>query len=266
MKKKVKILIIATVLLASITATIVYASTTTSSSEPEAIKTVSTVSISKSSEIFEKLNTNSTNVNSKVVYDDFKKLNLYEFESENYFVDMNTKNELVGIYSKNVTTTQTVSNANNSTAREYVLNKYNELNLPAEYELTYLEKFDDLIWQANFEKNYNGIYNKYESVKMFFIPDSDEIVALTVFNEGAKSSTVNISKEDAELTAAQNLGIDSTEIKSTTLSMEKANKFYDNSNSDTTIHPTWVIQSSDDTIVYVDAENNNVIGGDHINE
>ena len=265
MKKKIEILIIATVLLVSITATLVYASVS-SSSEVETIKTVSTASISKSSEIFEKLDTNSDNVNSKVVYDELKKENLYEFENTKYFVNMNTKNELVGIYSKTVTTTQTTSNVNTSSAKEYILNKYTELNLPAEYELTYLEKFDDLIWQANFEKNYNGIYNKYESVKMFFIPDSDEIVALTVFNESAASSAVTVSKEDAETTAAKNLGIDSSNIKSATLSMEKANKFYDNSNSDTTVHSTWVIQSSDDTIVYVDAENNNVIGGDHINE
>lgn len=264
MKKKIEILIILAILLASITATIVYASV--SSTELETVKIVSTASISKSSDIFEKLDTNSSNVISKVVYDELKKANIYEFENEKYFVNMDTKNDLVGIYSKNVTTTQTTSNANNQTAKEYVLNKYKELNLPTEYELTYLEKFDDLIWQANFEKNYNGIYNKYESVKMFFIPDSDEIVALTVFNESAKSSNVSINKEDAEMTAAQNLGIDSSEIKSATLSMEKANKFYDNSNSDTTVHSTWVIQSSDDTIVYVDAENNNVIGGDHINE
>ena len=265
MKKKIKFLILTTVLFASITATIVYA-TASSSSEIETVKTVSTASISKSSEIFEKLDTNSDNVISKVIYDNLKNENLYEFENTKYFVNMNTKNELVGIYSKNITTTQTTSNANTSSAKEYVLNKYTELNLPSEYELTYLEKFDDLIWQANFEKNYNGLYNKYESVKMFFIPDSDEIIALTVFNESASSSAVTVSKEDAELTATQNLGIDSSNIKSTTLSMEKANKFYDNSNSDTTIHPTWVIQSSDDTIVYVDAENNNVIGGDHINE
>ena len=264
MKKKIEILIILAILLASITATIVYASV--SSTELETVKIVSTASISKSSDIFEKLDTNSSNVNSKVVYDELKKANIYEFENEKYFVNMDTKNDLVGIYSKNVTTTQTTSNANNQTAKEYVLNKYKELNLPTEYELTYLEKFDDLIWQANFEKNYNGIYNKYESVKMFFIPDSDEIVALTVFNESAKSSNVSINKEDAEMTAAQNLGIDSSEIKSATLSMEKANKFYDNPNSHTAVHSTWVIQSSDDTIVYVDAENNNVIGGDHINE
>ena len=41
---------------------------------------------------------------------------------------MDTKNDLVGIYSKNVSTTQTTSNANNLTAKEYVLNKYNELS------------------------------------------------------------------------------------------------------------------------------------------
>ena len=155
MKKKIEILIILAILLASITATIVYASV--SSTELETVKIVSTASISKSSDIFEKLDTNSSNVNSKVVYDELKKANIYEFENEKYFVNMDTKNDLVGIYSKNVSTTQTTSNANNQTAKEYVLNKYKELNLPTEYELTHLEKFDDLIWQANFEKNYNGI-------------------------------------------------------------------------------------------------------------
>lgn len=265
MKKKIGFLTILAVLFTLITATIVCASVS-SSSEVETIKTVSTRSISKSSEIFGKLNTNSNNASSKVVYDELKKERLYEFENAKYFVDMNTKNELVGIYSKNLTTTQTMSTSTNSSAREYVLNKYVELNLPDEYELVYLEKFDDLIWQANFEKNYNGIYNRYESVKMFFIPDSDEIVALTVFDESAESSSVSVNQKDAETTAVQNLGLEPSEIKSSTLSMEKANKFYDNSNSDTSVRATWVVQTTDDAIVYVDAENNTVIGGDHINE
>ena len=65
MKKKIEILIILAILLASITATIVYASV--SSTELETVKIVSTASISKSSDIFEKLDTNSSNLNSKVV-------------------------------------------------------------------------------------------------------------------------------------------------------------------------------------------------------
>ena len=76
MKKKIEILIILAILLASITATIVYASV--SSTELETVKIVSTASISKSSDIFEKLDTNSSNVNSKVVYDELNKANIYE--------------------------------------------------------------------------------------------------------------------------------------------------------------------------------------------
>ena len=45
-------------------------------------------------------------------------------------------------------------------------------------------------------------------------------------------------------------------VVSATLTMEKANDYYDNSNQDTSIRPTWVIQSSDNSIIYIDAENN----------
>ena len=72
--------------------------------------------------------------------------------------------------------------------------------------------------------------------------------------------------EEATLTATENLGISSSDVVSATLTMEKANDYYDNSNQDTSIHPTWVIQSSDNSIIYIDAENNKVIGGDCINE
>ena len=138
--------------------------------------------------------------------------------------------------------------------------------MPKEYELNYVEKYDDLIWQANFEKNYDGIYNKYESVKVFFIPDTDEIVALTVFNEPAKSSEISVSEEEATLTAAEKLDLSTDEIVSAELTMEKSNTFYDESNSNSSIHSTWVITASDNSIIYIDAETNEVIGGDSINE
>ena len=130
-------------------------------------------------------------------------------------------------------TTQEISSMDSSSAKDYILDKYKKLNLPSDYELNYLEKFDYLIWQANFEKNYNGIYNKYESVKVFFIPDTDEIVSLTVFNEPAASNETTITQEEATLTATENLGISSSDIVSATLTMEKANDYYDNSNKAT---------------------------------
>lgn len=268
MRKNKKILLITSGLLALTTASIVYATVSTTPAQEQAAVTqkVSATSISKSSEILSELNASSDNLKTAVTYDEIKGKNLYSIESANYLINMDTNNNLVGIYSKKITSTQEVSSMDTTSARNYILNKYTELNLPSNYELDYLEKFDDLIWQANFEKNYNGIYNKYESVKVFFIPDTDEIVSLTVFNEPATASETTVTQEEATLTAAENLGISSSDVVSATLTMEKANTYYDNSNKDTSIHPTWVIQSSDDSIIYIDASSNQVIGGDCINE
>ena len=268
MKKNIKILLTSTALFSLATATFVYATNSSISQDKVSAtpKAVSSASISKSTEIFSELNSSSEKINSQVTHDDMQNKDFYSIENSKYLINLDTDNNLAGIYSKTISSTSEVSTADKTTPQNYIVNKYKELNLPSTYELNYLEKFDDLIWQANFEKNYNGIYNKYESVKVFFIPDSDEIVSLTVFNEGATSSTVNTSKEDAESTAVQNLGINSSDIVSANLSMEKANKFYDNNNADTSVHPTWVIQSSDNSLIYVDAESNKVIGGDSINE
>ena len=264
MKKNIKISLI-TGSLIFLTAAIVYAATTTVP-EKNTAPTVSEASISKSSELLNILDSNSSNLKTSVKYDELQDKTLYEIGNVKYFIDMDTNNNLVGIYSKSLSTAQETSTLNNDQAKEYILNKYNELNLPKEYELNYVEKYDDLIWQANFEKNYDGIYNKYESVKVFFIPDTDEIVALTVFNEPAKSSEISVSEEEATLTAAEKLDLSTDEIVSAELTMEKSNTFYDESNSNSSIHSTWVITASDNSIIYIDAETNEVIGGDSINE
>lgn len=268
MTKGKKIILITSGLLALTTASIVYATVNLNSSQDQTAITekVSATSISKSSNILKELNVSSDNLKTTVIYDELKDENVYSIENANYLINMDTNNDLIGIYTKQISTTQEISSMDSSSAKDYILDKYKKLNLPSDYELNYLEKFDYLIWQANFEKNYNGIYNKYESVKVFFIPDTDEIVSLTVFNEPAASNETTITQEEATLTATENLGISSSDIVSATLTMEKANDYYDNSNKDTSIRPTWVIQSSDNSIIYIDAENNKVIGGDCINE
>ena len=110
-----------------------------------------------------------------------------------------------------------------------------------------------IIWQANFEKYYNGIYNKYESVKVYFIPDSDEIVALGAFREAPTSIDTSISLDSAKQTASSK---NSSEIVTSSLSMEKVD--------DGSIRPVWVVTYSDNNIVYVDAKSNQVVGGDTI--
>ncbi|MCI8291326.1 MAG: hypothetical protein HFJ25_03620 [Clostridia bacterium] len=265
MKNTKKIILLSAILLL-LTAAIVYAQTSTATVEKKDTKTVSAEMINKSSEILSKLDTNTNISKSNVKYDKFKNEDIYEVENSKYFINLDSSNNLVGIYSKEVNPLKVRTKFDKNRAREIIINKYNELNLPSEYDLVYLEKIDDEIWEADFQKNYNGVYNKYEAVKTFFIPENDEIVSLTIFDEGHSNSQATISKDDAIMTAANSLNIDSSEIISAELAMEKANDFYDESNSDTSIHTSWVLQSADNSIVFVDAAENTVIGGDCINE
>ena len=265
MKNTKKIILLSAILLV-LTAAIVYAQSSVSSEVKAEVKAVSAEMLDKSSDILSILNTETSISDSKVKYDKLRNENVYEIENSKYSINLDSSNNLIGIYSKGINPLKVKSGSNKDFAREVIMNKYNELNLPTEYELVYLEKLDDEIWEADFQKNYNGIYNKYEAVKTFFIPENDEIVTLTVFNEGNDASDVQVTKDDAIMTATNSLNINSSEIVSASLSMEKANNFYDETNTDSSIHTSWVLQTSDNSIVYVDATENNIIGGDCINE
>lgn len=253
MKKNIKIILIFALLILFAVA-IVYATNVTTPNV-DVSHEVSPASISLSSDVLAKLDSDTSNLKSKVVYDELQSKSIYEIENSKYFIDMDTNNNLVGIHSKAISATMEASNFTYDMARDYITQKYELLNLPADYELNYLEKYDDLIWQANFEKNYNGVYNKYESVKVYFIPDSNEIVALGVFRDAPTTSDVQISEEMAIQTASKD---NQAEIVSTTLGMEKAD--------DNKIHSAYTITYSDNNIVFVDAESNQIIGGDTINE
>ena len=253
MKKNIKIAVIAALLII-IAAAIAYAASMTTA-EPTEKMQVSTVSIEKSSSLLNLLGSDAENLKTKVVYDDVKEKDIYRIENSKYSIDMDTNNKLVGIHAKSLSTDLQESSCSQEKAEEYIVAKYNELNLPSDYEFNYITKFDDLIWQANFEKNYDGVYNKYESVKVFFIPDSDEIVALGVFYDAPKSTGVEIAQDAAIQTASNK---NDSEVVNAELSMEKAD--------DNNIHSAWVITYSDNEIVYVDAESNEIIGGDTINE
>lgn len=264
MKRSIKILILSSILLL-VAAALVYAQTTivTEKAEPEMVSAQMTETSSK---ILSILNSDTTNLNKKVTYDKITDRKVYQVSNSKYSIKLDSNNNLIGIYSKNSSPVKTKSIITKDSAREIITSKYNELNLPSEYELVYLEKVDDEVWEADFQKNYNGIYNKYEAVKTFFIPENNEIVALTVFNEGNDSADISISQENAIQTATNSLNIDSSEIVSSTLTMEKANTFYDKNNADTSVHTVWKLQTSDNSMIYIDATENNVIGGDCINE
>lgn len=84
------------------------------------------------------------------------------------------------------------------------------------------------LWQVNFCKKYDGIYNYYQDIRISFIPEVKQLTILTIFDYPYEDNPIVIAKEDATRIAKEKaieLGNDENKIKNvtTTLSIEKMN-------------------------------------------
>lgn len=241
------------------------ASANLSVTEEQTAQAVNSLITFKSSEFLSAIDTNDEIRSISVENDELNNTNFYKVETDNYLLKLDTDDKNVtGIYAKSSETNFT-SDATKSEAREFITNKYEELNLPDDYDLVYIEKIDDYTWEADFQKKYDDVYNMYEAVKVFFTPDNNEIVALTVFDEPYENNAqTQVTTSEAKEIVNKELNIDS-KIVSEELTIIKPNNYFENSN-DKDLHKAWILTTEDDEYIYVDAINGDVIGGDCINE
>ena len=124
-----------------------------------------------------------SNVNLKTYDDKFRGIEFYNIKTNKYILYINSSSNKISKIKNKTYDTKRTATATNDEAKSFILNIYDKLNLPSEYELMYLEPFSTkTLWEADFQKNYDGIYNKYEAVKVIFDPAAKEIIGLTVFN------------------------------------------------------------------------------------
>ena len=128
---------------------------------------------------------------------------------------------------------------------------------------------DTNLWQADFCKEYDGIYNYYQDIRITFIPETKDIVILTIFDEDFENNPLVITKEEAVEIAkqkAKSLGKDEDMVKNVTakLDIRKMNAYVysqeqtaipkPDENTTTDINEnTTTISTTDDIAVY-DAE------------
>lgn len=185
-------------------------------------------------------------------------------------IDGNT-GKLIQMSDFSIDDTKIPSTAN----REEVTGVANELYLSlgyseGEYVLADLKKNvitdDTNLWQADFCKEYDGIYNYYQDIRITFIPETKDIVILTIFDEDFEDNPLVITKEEAIEIAkqkAKSLGKDEDMIKNITaeLDIRKMNAYVysqeqtaiprPNENSATnTIENTTTTSTTDDIAVY----------------
>ena len=211
-------------------------------SNEQAEKSINSLVTFKSTEFIENLNNSEEKINSiSKESDSTTNSTFYKVDTDNYTLRLDEDN------------------------KDFITAKYAELNLPSEYDLVYLEKFDDVLWEADFQKEYNGVYNKYEAVKVFFTPETKEIAALSVFDTPySDEKEVNITSEEAKNKANDNLELDS-KIVDSELTIVQGNEYF-NEETDTDLHKAWVLSTEKNEFVFVDASTGDIIGGDCINE
>lgn len=96
-----------------------------------------------------------------------------------------------------------------------------------EYEIASLERNliteDSCLWQVDFCKKYDDLYNWYQCVRITFVPEIEKIKMLTLFDYDFENNPVEISKEQAIQIAtdkATQLGKEGNRVKSITVELE----------------------------------------------
>lgn len=94
------------------------------------------------------------------------------------------------------------STATKEKATEVAKNMYEVMGYEkGEYELSYIARNliteDSSLWNADFNKIYDGIPNIYQCIRITFVPEVSKMIMLTIFDEPFENNPVVISKEEA---------------------------------------------------------------------
>lgn len=146
------------------------------------------------------------------------------------------------------------------------LDKIDKVN----YEMVYLEKFDDEIWRVGFAKKYDDKINQLESVKFSFCPQTEEIVTLAVNKVEYDGNEVAVSLEEARNIANSYLEKSVADNMEINIEIIRPNYFYEEALDDDSVYANicrmrkayvCVFNNEAKSTVYVDCTTGEVIGG-----
>lgn len=123
-------------------------------------------------------------------------------KTDKYSIEINAVNgEFVSFSNDGFDDTKIKAEVGKEEAEQALSNIREFLNIPDEYKTAKLERHtiteDTCLWQADLCKEYNGVYNWYQDVRIIFVPEVEKIRMLRFFNYPFDNNEVVLSKEDA---------------------------------------------------------------------
>lgn len=211
-------------------------------------------------------------------------------------VNLDSTGKLLSFSDWSVDDTKVPSTANREQVEKIIKEMYLKLGYKdGEYELSSLEKNkiseDANIWQADFCKKYDGIYNPYQCIRISIISEVNHLLMLNIFDYEFENNPIIISQEDATQIAKEkaiqlrndkiikniDTKLDIKKMNSYVYSREQYNNETSNINDNTfyktddIIRKVWVVDITyennmftDKDIYFVDCTTGEIIGGDSI--
>lgn len=243
--------------------------------------------IQKGNEILDILNANSLARTANPSNDEYTvekiiKDNNYNTQSylytnnKNYEIQLDTTDlSLTGINSLDINYNLSSENIDKEYVQEYINSIYTNLNLDSSYKLVYLEKFDGALWEADYQKEYDGIYNPYEAVKIIFSPIEKKIASLKVFKMKYTANQQNNTTKEMAIstfnTKFANTKANSISELKTEIVFIRPNNLVDSNRDDgskalfnNNIKKAWKVTNNEGLSLYIDIESGEVIGGEQL--
>lgn len=122
--------------------------------------------------------------------------------NKQYEVKIDAKNgKLVSYYDGMVDDTKKSTVKDKSEVKKIAIELYQKIAESNDYELKDFQKVNitesSCLWQADFCKKYDGVYNDYQCVRITFIPETKEVKTINIFDEEFDNNPIVITKDEA---------------------------------------------------------------------
>lgn len=203
-----------------------------------------------------------------------------------YEIEINAQNgKVVSYFDKTVNDVNIKAIANQDQATDVATKLYNLISKDSDYELKAIIKLsisdDSCLWQADYCKKYDNIFNDYQCIRITFVPETEQIKIVNIFDEDFENNPIVITKEEAENIVKEKLNNEKIISMDTILKIEKMNEYvYMQDNNlkgdqaykmDVVIRKVWSVECNleknnhqEVNKFYVDVTTGEIIGGDSI--